>query len=215
MSSSSSWSQAVQSLSSGVLDWSGLCFLGSSQGLTPCSSNQAFAVPSEQLAANSAGSDLSPCSSLNPMGTQMKLSKLPWKTPFLRFEGRVPPTPMLLPKEWGRAHSMPELSPKSLTSSPTTLTCLYFQGGWRVKKRIMQLVSEYLLWSFCLMFGVYSIPCLSTSFKTFRNQNFWLHQNHQPGILFPHLLLMGTHSFSPQISGQASLPPCLCDSSLV
>ena len=34
---------------------------------------------------------LTPHSSLNTTGTQMKLSKLPWETPFLRFEGRDPP----------------------------------------------------------------------------------------------------------------------------
>lgn len=213
MPSSSSWSQAVQSLSSEVLGWSGLGFSGSSQeyGLTSCSVN--LRAASWQL------SWIRPQSSLFPehYGDSDEAFQVALGNSLSSVWGEESPTHMIFPKEWGRAHGMRQLSPKSLTSSPITLTCLYFQRGWRVKKkdyaasfRIPPLIILHYVWS------IFFPLLLSTSYKTFRNQNLQLHQTHQPEILFllPSLL-MGTHSFSPQIWGQASLPPCPFDSSLL
>ena len=72
--------------------------------------------------------------------------------------------------EWGRAHGMPQLSPKSLTSSPITLTCLYFQRGWRVKKkdyatsfRIPPLIILHYVWSIFYPLPQYFIQNLQES----------------------------------------------------
>lgn len=153
MPSSSSWSQAVQSLSSEVLGWSGLGFSGSSQeyGLTSCSVN--LRAASWQL------SWIRPQSSLFPehYGDSDEAFQVALGNSLSSVWGEESPTHMIFPKEWGRAHGMRQLSPKSLTSSPITLTCLYFQRGWRVKKK--DYAASFT--SFCIMFGVYSFPCCS------------------------------------------------------
>lgn len=163
---------------------------------------------SEQLTAKL--SWIRPQSSLflNLTGDSDELSKLPsWLLSWSLREGS--PTHMLfLRSEAGLTASVTAISNLS-ASSPITLTCLYiFQWGWRVKKDI-QLVSRPL-WSFCIMFGVYSFPCCSEPLIHLRIQNLQLHQNHQPGILFLLPSLPNGHPLSISPDLRPSIPsPCL------